>query len=104
MGYNCTADKSRMISEGTMRVLMASAILAASLAMAVPESGQAAHNMLDEYQVSKWLEGIGLDKYIPVFRRHDITLSIIPKLTDSDLREMGIDSIGARLRILEAAK
>ncbi|MBT3172398.1 MAG: hypothetical protein HN333_13335, partial [Rhodospirillaceae bacterium] len=54
--------------------------------------------------IKTWLKSIGLERYEPEFRRNDITLDIISELTDSDLKEIGIKSLGARKRILKAAK
>ncbi|MBT5040588.1 MAG: hypothetical protein HOM52_18935, partial [Rhodospirillaceae bacterium] len=52
--------------------------------------------------ISKWLQSINLEKYEDNFRRNDITPEILPELTDSDLRDMGVDSLGARKTILKA--
>jgi len=51
-----------------------------------------------------WLKSIGLEKYETEFRDNEITLNILPELTDADLKEMGIKSLGARKRILQAIK
>jgi len=51
-----------------------------------------------------WLESIGLEKYLEQFVSNDITLDILPDLTDANLREMGINSLGNRKRILKAIR
>jgi hypothetical protein len=53
--------------------------------------------------IKSWLKSIGLEQYEAEFRRNDITLDILSELTDSDLKEIGIKSLGARKRILKAA-
>lgn len=42
----------------------------------------------------------GLLHYLPAFEREDVTLNILPLLTEDDLAEIGVLSVGARLRIL----
>ena len=54
--------------------------------------------------ISDWLESIGLEKYEEAFLNNDITPDILPELTNADLKEMGINSLGARKRILKAIK
>jgi TolA-binding protein len=45
----------------------------------------------------------GLGEYIPMFERHRITeISMIRSLTNEELREIGIEAIGDRRRIIEA--
>ncbi len=53
--------------------------------------------------IKEWLKSIGLERYEAEFRRNDITLDIISELTDADLKEIGIKSLGVRKRILKAA-
>ena len=50
--------------------------------------------------ISDWLKSEGLGKYEEKFLNNDVTLSILPELTDAELKEIGIDTIGARKRIL----
>jgi formylglycine-generating enzyme required for sulfatase activity len=56
------------------------------------------------YDISDWLRSIGLEKYEEEFLSNDITPDILPELTNADLKEMGINSLGARKRILKAIK
>jgi len=51
--------------------------------------------------ISDWLESIGLEKFEEAFQNNDITLDILPELTNADLKEMGINSLGDRKRILK---
>ncbi|MBB4956162.1 class 3 adenylate cyclase [Agrobacterium vitis] len=50
--------------------------------------------------VSVWLEGIGLGQYAVVFDRADVDLEVLPHLTDADLRELGVGSLGHRRKML----
>jgi class 3 adenylate cyclase len=43
---------------------------------------------------------LGLGQYEQVFRANDIELDLLPTLTESDLRELGIASLGHRKRLL----
>ena len=52
---------------------------------------------------TRWLEKMGLEEYVPVFIREDVTFEILPLLTDSDLRELGL-SLGHRRIFLRAAE
>ena len=52
-------------------------------------------------QIAEWLEAIGLAKYQTVFADHEIDWSLLPKLTDADLKELGLP-FGPRKKLLEA--
>ena len=51
-------------------------------------------------QIAEWLETLGLGQYAQRFAENDITLAILPELTDQDLKELGVISLGHR-RTLE---
>jgi class 3 adenylate cyclase/predicted ATPase len=51
--------------------------------------------------MEEWLTSIGLGSRIPAFRANRITVDQLPKLTDADLRELGL-TIGERLRFRTA--
>lgn len=51
--------------------------------------------------MDEWLRSIGLGHCIPAFRANRITADQLPKLTDADLRELGL-TIGERLRFRAA--
>ena len=53
-------------------------------------------------QVSDWLEKLGLGQYAQRFAENDIDFALITKLTDADLKELGVMSLGHRKRLLEA--
>jgi class 3 adenylate cyclase len=49
-----------------------------------------------------WLRGLGLPQYEPAFRDNDIDEELLPTLTEADLREIGVASLGHRKRLLAA--
>ena len=53
--------------------------------------------------IGDWLAGLGLAKYTDAFRAQDISPDLLPDLTDADLRELGVVSLGDRKRMLKAA-
>lgn len=50
--------------------------------------------------IANFLESRGLPHYLPAFQREEITMNVLPLLTDKDLKELGVASMGARMRIL----
>ncbi|MBP8307934.1 MAG: AAA family ATPase [Burkholderiaceae bacterium] len=52
--------------------------------------------------MSPWLAALDLAQYTPNFEAQDIDMSVLPTLTDADLRELGVSSMGNRKRILSA--
>ena len=52
-------------------------------------------------EISLWLERIGLGQYAPVFVSENIDLHILPTLTESDLKELGL-SLGHRRMFLKS--
>jgi class 3 adenylate cyclase len=53
-------------------------------------------------QVADWLQKLGLGKYAQSFAENDISFSILPDLTDQDLKELGVASLGHRRQLLRA--
>jgi SAM (Sterile alpha motif) domain-containing protein len=49
-----------------------------------------------------WLRSLGLGKYEAPFRENDIDEMVLPSLTAENLRELGVTSLGHRVKILEA--
>lgn len=49
-----------------------------------------------------WLQRLGLDQYLPLFRDNHITPDLLPALTADDLRDLGVNSVGHRRRLLDA--
>ncbi|KAF7265823.1 protein bicaudal C [Rhynchophorus ferrugineus] len=52
--------------------------------------------------LSTMLTAMKLDHYIPVFKQHEIDLTVFATLTDQDLIDIGVTAFGARRRILLA--
>jgi hypothetical protein len=53
-------------------------------------------------QIADWLEKFGLGQYAQRFAENDINFSILSDLTDQDLREIGVSSLGYRRQLLRA--
>ncbi len=52
-------------------------------------------------EVTKWLEKIGLDKYVDVFVENDVDIHTLPELKEDDLKELGL-SLGHRRALQKA--
>ena len=52
-------------------------------------------------QVADWLKKLGLGQYAQRFAENDISFSVLPDLTDQDLKEIGV-SLGHRRQLLRA--
>ena len=52
--------------------------------------------------IAEWLEKLGLGQYGQRFVEHEITVSILPDLTDADLKELGVSALGHRRLLLRA--
>jgi class 3 adenylate cyclase len=53
-------------------------------------------------QVADWLEKLGLGQYAQRFAENDIKFGILPHLTDQDLKDLGVTSVGHRRQLLLA--
>jgi class 3 adenylate cyclase/predicted ATPase len=53
-------------------------------------------------QIAGWLEKLGLAQYAPRFAENDINFAILSDLTDQDLKELGVSSLGHRRQLLRA--
>jgi hypothetical protein len=53
-------------------------------------------------QVADWLQKLGLSQYAQRFAENDINFAILPHLTDQDLKELGVISLGHRRQLLLA--
>ena len=53
------------------------------------------------HQIADWLEKLGMSEYAQRFTENDIDTSVLPHLTDQDLKELGI-SLGHRRKMLAA--
>ena len=51
--------------------------------------------------IDGWLRGIGLAQYAEMFRANDIDGELLGRLTNDDLKDLGVTSFGHRKRLLE---
>ena len=49
-----------------------------------------------------WLKNMGLEQYEAVFHDNDIEGSVLYSLTNEDLKDIGVASVGHRRRLLDA--
>src|SRR5580692_3660864 len=52
--------------------------------------------------IAVWLRSLGLGKYEAAFRENDIDETVLPGLTHETLKELGVASIGHRVKLLDA--
>jgi class 3 adenylate cyclase/predicted ATPase len=52
--------------------------------------------------IATWLHGLGLQQYEPAFRENAIDASLLPELTAQDLRDIGVNLVGHRRKLLAA--
>ena len=50
------------------------------------------------------LEEAGLAKHLGAFEAQEITLSLLPHLTEEDLKGLGLGKVGARVRLRAICK
>jgi class 3 adenylate cyclase len=53
-------------------------------------------------QIADWLQKLGLGQYAQRFAENDINFAVLPHLTDQDLKELGVASLGHRRQLLLA--
>ena len=58
--------------------------------------------LADANDIRSWLEQHGLGKYANEFISQDVTPDLLPDLSDADLKELGMVSLGDRKRLLRA--
>ena len=64
----------------------------------------AAVNSLEYSQEIQFLKDQGLEHLIEKFRSEEITINLFPFLSDDNLKELGILTIGARIRFRQSAQ
>jgi SAM domain (Sterile alpha motif) len=52
-------------------------------------------------EITAWLRDLGLERYAQVFQDAEITTEVLPDLTETDLRELGLP-LGPRKIVLKA--
>ena len=63
---------------------------------ATPDFGRAVMDIV------VWLRSLGLGKYEAAFRENDIDEAVLPSLTHENLKELGVASLGHRVKLLDA--
>ena len=53
--------------------------------------------------IGGWLRSLGLEKYEAAFRENEIDETVLPNLTAEDLKELGVASLGHRLKLLDGS-
>jgi class 3 adenylate cyclase len=51
--------------------------------------------------IEAWLQGLGLERYVPAFREDEIDAEVLPELTEADLATLGLP-LGPRRKLLKA--
>ena len=52
--------------------------------------------------ISAWLQGLGLEQYADLFAANDIDWDLLADIDQQTLKEIGVQSVGHRIRILKA--
>ena len=55
-------------------------------------------------KIRHWLESQGMGQYAQAFETNDIDVDLLPELNEESLRQLGVASLGHRLRLLAAIK
>lgn len=55
-------------------------------------------------KVVQWLRGLGMERYKEAFLAQEITMDVLAELGDNELKELGVDKLGPRMKIVKAAK
>ena len=57
---------------------------------------------MSQLHIADWLEKLGLGQYARPFAENDINFSILSDVTDQDLKEIGVSSLGHPRHLLRA--
>jgi hypothetical protein len=52
--------------------------------------------------IAAWLRDLGLQQYAQAFRDNAIDAAVLPELTADDLKDLGVNLVGHRRRLLGA--
>ena len=52
--------------------------------------------------VGRWLEELGLGEFAEAFAENFVDADLLPRLTNSDLKDIGVVAVGHRRRLLDA--
>jgi class 3 adenylate cyclase len=53
-------------------------------------------------EITNWLRGLGLEQYASAFRDHAIDAEVLSELTADDLKDLGVNLVGHRRKLLAA--
>src|ERR1700683_5344953 len=53
-------------------------------------------------EIADWLKSLGMSEYAQRFAENDVDCTILGDLTDQDLKDLGVASLGHRRRLLRA--
>ena len=53
-------------------------------------------------EIADWLESLGMSEYAQRFAENDVDCTILGDLTDQDLKDLGVVSLGHRRKLLRA--
>ncbi len=48
-----------------------------------------------------WLRSLGIERYEAAFRENEIDETVLLRLTDNNLKELGVTALGHRLKLLD---
>src|SRR5215472_945063 len=60
------------------------------------------HGGASTMDVADWLRKLGLEQYEPPFRANEVDATVLPSLTAEDLKDLGVNLVGHRRRLLDA--
>src|SRR6516225_904874 len=52
--------------------------------------------------IGGWLRSLSLEEYETAFRENKVDATVLPKLTAEDLKDLGVQAVGDRRKLLEA--
>ena len=52
--------------------------------------------------IAAWLQSLGMQQYEEAFRDNAIDAAVLPELTSEDLKDLGVNLVGHRRRLLAA--
>ena len=58
-------------------------------------------NDWNEDDVGKWLQQEGFVDYVEAFKTHNITGQVLPLLKKKDLKLLGMDKVGKRIKLMQ---
>src|SRR5687767_5567336 len=53
-------------------------------------------------EITNWLRGLGLEQYASAFDDNAIDAGVLPELTADDLKDLGVNLVGHRRKLLAA--